>query len=50
MERTNISSGTPWERSVGYSRAVLVGNQVSVSGATASNENGATVCVGDAYG
>jgi len=50
MNRITISNGTPWEESVGYSRAVRVGNQVFVSGTTASNEDGATVAVGDAYG
>lgn len=50
MPRQNISSNTPWERSVGYSRAVRVGNQVFVSGTTASNEEGTTECVGDPYG
>lgn len=49
MPRQQTSSGTPWEASVGYSRAVRVGNQVFVSGTTASDESGQTVFVGDAY-
>jgi len=47
--RINVSSGTPWEESVGYSRAVRVGSQLFVSGTTASDENGNTIAVGNAY-
>ena len=49
MERKNFSSRTPWEPIIGYSRAVRVGNQVWISGTTATNEAGAVVGVGDAY-
>ena len=48
--RINHSSGTPWEESVGYSRAVKIGDQIFVSGTTASDEEGNTVAVGDVYG
>jgi len=43
MERKNIASGTPWEKIVGYSRAVRVGNMVEVSGTVAIDEKGMVV-------
>jgi enamine deaminase RidA (YjgF/YER057c/UK114 family) len=48
-ERRRYASGTPWEPIVGYSRAVRVGNQIFVTGTTATDERGDIVAVGDAF-
>jgi enamine deaminase RidA (YjgF/YER057c/UK114 family) len=49
MTRRNISSGVPWERTVGYSRAVRVGNLIEVAGTTAVDDAGGVVGAGDPY-
>ena len=48
-QRINFASGTQWASSVGYSRAVKVGNVIEVSGTVAADENGVVMGEGDAY-
>lgn len=50
MDRQQFTTGSPWEKNVGYSRALRVGPFVYVSGTTASDAQGKTQCVGDAAG
>ncbi len=47
--RQNISSGSPFEPTFGFSRAVKVGNMVFVSGSTAIQPDGTVAGVGDPY-
>jgi enamine deaminase RidA (YjgF/YER057c/UK114 family) len=47
--RERLSTGSPWEPVVGYSRAVKVGNRIYVAGTTATDARGEIVGVDDAY-
>lgn len=47
--RKNISSGAKWEDIVGYSRAVVLGNTIEVSGTVAVDTNNILVGKGDVY-
>lgn len=47
-ERLRVSTGSPWESVVGYSRAIRIGNVVEVAGTTAMKD-GNVVGKGNAY-
>jgi len=49
MPRTNVSGNSPYEGSIGFSRAVRVGNTVYVSGTVATAADGSVAGVGDPY-
>lgn len=48
LNRINLSSGSPWEDIVGYSRAVKVGNTIEVTG-TVADDQGKLIGKGDPY-
>lgn len=49
MPRHNISSASPYEASIGFSRAVRVGNAIHVAGTAPIAPDGTTAGPGDAY-
>ncbi len=49
MNRINLSSRSPWEERVGYSRAVRIGDLIEVSGTVAVDEDGRLVGGGGVY-
>jgi len=48
--RQQVETEAPWAATVGYSRAVRVGNAIHVSGTAAVGDDGRIVHPGDAYG
>ncbi len=50
MSRTLVSSGSPFEARFGFSRAVRVGDFVSVAGTAPIAPDGGTACPGDPAG
>ena len=50
MRRQLITSGSPYEKSFGISRAVKAGDTIRVSGTAPISADGTTACPGDAYG
>ncbi len=50
MSRRLISSGSPYEKPIGFSRAVRVGNWVAVAGTAPIADDGTVACPGDVYG
>lgn len=49
MKRLNISSGSVYEKPIGFSRAVRIGNIISVSGTAPLAPNGTTDHPNDLY-
>ncbi|MHA2245454.1 MAG: RidA family protein [Candidatus Hodarchaeales archaeon] len=49
MTRINISSGSPFEEPIGFSRAVKIGKIIAVSGTAAIKPDGSTFALGDVY-
>lgn len=48
--RTSVSSGSPWEPRIGFSRAVRVGPWLAVSGTAPVAPDGGVAAPGDVYG
>jgi len=50
VTRKLVSSGSPFEPEIGFSRAVRIGNQIAVSGTAPIAPGGGVACPGDVYG
>lgn len=46
-KRKEYKSNAPWEKVIGYNRAIKIGNVVEVAGTTAVNDKGETI--GESY-
>ena len=49
MKFERVSSGAPWEKKIGYCRAVRAGNQIFVSGTAPVADDGSCFAPGDGY-
>ena len=49
MLRQNISSGSPYEERIGFSRAVRIGHMIAVSGTAPIDKDGTTMFPDDLY-
>ena len=50
MDRRLVSSGSPYEPEIGFSRAVRVGSHIFVAGTAPIAPDGSTAAPGDLYG
>ncbi|MEJ2668083.1 MAG: RidA family protein [Deinococcales bacterium] len=50
MQRRSVSSGSPFESAIGFSRAVRYGDRILVSGTAPIAGDGSVAAPGDAYG
>src|ERR1700684_4070870 len=49
MDGQRVYTGAPWERKVGYCRAIKAGTQIYVSGTAPVEADGSTCAPGDGY-
>lgn len=49
-ERRHARTGSPFERTAAYSRAVRIGETIAVSGTAATGDDGRALYPGDSYG
>ena len=49
MQRKNVSSGSKFEKPIGFSRAVRIGEMIAVSGTAPLLADGSTASKGDVY-